>query len=61
MQQRAIILSQTTEQQTEDNTSKILSQPVELTEAQLLQVVGGSGPNGGWDTAAATAGPNGGW
>jgi len=60
MQQRAIILSQTTEQQTEDNTSKILSQPVELTEAQLLQVVGGSGPNGNWLESTA-AGPNGNW
>ena len=37
----------------------VSSQPVELTEAQLLQVMGGLGPNGGWDSIAA--GPNGGW
>jgi len=60
MQQRAIVLSQTTEQQAEDTTSKILSQPIELTEAQLLQVVGGGGPNGNWSDAVA-AGPNGNW
>ena len=58
MQQRAIVSSQSVEQ-TEDDTNKIASQPVELTEAQLLQVMGGLGPNGGWDSA--TAGPNGGW
>ena len=58
MQQRAIVPSQPVEQ-TEDNTVKPVSQPVELTEAQLLQVMGGLGPNGGWDSVAA--GPNGGW
>ena len=58
MQQRAIVSSQPVEH-TEDTTAKTPSQPVELTEAQLLQVMGGLGPNGGWD--AATAGPNGGW
>jgi hypothetical protein len=58
MQQRAIVSSQPVEQ-TEDNTAKTHSQPVELTEAQLLQVMGGLGPNGGWDSIAA--GPNGGW
>jgi hypothetical protein len=58
MQQRAIVSSQPVEQ-TEDETVKTASQPVELTEAQLLQVMGGLGPNGGWDST--TAGPNGGW
>ena len=64
MQQRAIISSQSVEQAEHTTTAKALSQPVELTEAQLLQVVGGGGPNGGWlttDTTASTAGPNGGW
>lgn len=60
-QPRAIISSQPAEQAEDTTTVKFLSQPVELTEAQLLQVVGGGGPNGGWDLAAATAGPNGGW
>jgi hypothetical protein len=60
MQQRAILSSQPVEQSEEITTVKIASQPVELTEAQLLQVAGGLlGPNGGWDSA--TAGPNGGW
>ena len=61
-QPRANVLSQATEQ-AEDTTVKIISQPIELTEAQLLQVVGGGGPNGGWTDAVATttAGPNGGW
>jgi len=61
MQQRAIISSQVVEQAEDTTNAKTLSQPVELTEAQLLQVVGGGGPNGGWATADATAGPNGGW
>jgi len=60
MQQRANIVSSQTAEQTDDTTVQILSQPIELTEAQLLQVTGGTGPNGGW-TDAATAGPNGGW
>jgi len=64
MQQRAIISSQPVEQAEDTTAAKALSQPVELTEAQLLLVVGGSGPNGGWATAvttASTSGPNGGW
>ena len=59
MQQRANISSQPVVEQTEDGTLKTTTQPVELTEAQLLQVVGGAGPNGGW--VEAVAGPNGGW
>jgi len=59
MQQRANISSQPVVEQTEDGTLKTTSQPVELTEAQLLQVVGGAGPNGGW--VEVVAGPNGGW
>ena len=60
MQQRAnIISSQPVVEQTEDGTLKTTTQPVELTEAQLLQVVGGAGPNGGW--VDVVAGPNGGW
>ena len=62
MQQRANISSQPVVEQTEDGClkTKTPTQPVELTEAQLLQVVGGAGPNGGW-AAAVAAGPNGGW
>ena len=41
-QPRANVISQATEQ-AEDTTLKIISQPIELTEAQLLQVVGGGG------------------
>ena len=59
MQQHTIVSSQPVEQ-VEDNAAKNLSQPIELTEAQLLQVMGGLGPNGGWADAVA-AGPNGGW
>ena len=61
MQQRALLSSQPVEQAEDTNTATTLSQPVELTEAQLLQVVGGGGPNGGWATTTSTAGPNGGW
>jgi len=59
MQQRANISSQPVVEQTEDGTLKITTQPVETDRAQLLQVVGGAGPNGGWDAAVAS-GPNGG-
>ena len=58
-QQRAIVSSQSTEQVEDTSIRKAASQPIELTEAQLLQVMGGLGPNGGWDSIAA--GPNGGW
>ena len=58
-QQRTIVSSQPAEQADDTNTVKALTQPVELTEAQLMQVVGGLGPNGGWSSVAA--GPNGGW
>jgi hypothetical protein len=61
MQQRAIVSSQSVEQVEDNTTVKNLSQPIELTEAQLLQVMGGLGPNGGWTAAVVTAGPNGGW
>lgn len=60
MQQRAFFVPESSES-TEDLAVKTVSQPVELTEAQLLQVMGGLGPNGGWTTDASTAGPNGGW
>ena len=60
MQQRATILSQPADRQTEETTTKTLTQPIELTEAQLLQVVGGLGPNGNWSDSSA-AGPNGNW
>ena len=62
MQQRAIVSSQPVEQ-TEDSSTivKALSQPIELTEAQLLQVVGGGGPNGNWAMTDSAAGPNGNW
>jgi hypothetical protein len=60
MQQRDIFAIESTDAN-EDTAVKALSQPVELTEAQLLQVMGGLGPNGGWTTDSTTAGPNGGW
>jgi hypothetical protein len=48
-QQRTIVSSQPVEHADDTtNTVKTLTQPVELTEAQLMQVVGGLGPNGGW-------------
>lgn len=58
-QQRTIVSSQPAEQADDADTVKVVTQPFELTEAQLMQVVGGLGPNGGWDSVAA--GPNGGW
>jgi hypothetical protein len=62
MQQRATTSSQPVEQAEDTTTTTTtLSQPIDLTEAQLLQVVGGLGPNGGWAAATSTAGPNGGW
>jgi len=60
MQQRDIVSSQSLEQAEDSPTVKTLSQPVELTEAQLLQVMGGLGPNGNWSDSVA-AGPNGNW
>jgi len=60
MQQRDVVSSQSVEQTEDSTTLKTLSQPVELTEAQLLQVTGGLlGPNGNWSDSAA--GPNGNW
>ena len=60
MQQRAIVSSQPVEQTEDSTTVKAPSQPIELTEAQLLQVVGGGGPNGNW-SLSVDAGPNGNW
>lgn len=60
MQQRAIVSSQPVEQTEDCTTVKTLSQPIELTEAQLLQVMGGLGPNGNWSDST-DAGPNGNW
>ncbi len=60
MQQRATVSSQPVEQTEDSTTVKSLSRPIELTEAELLQVMGGLGPNGNWSDLT-TAGPNGNW
>ncbi|HKX40215.1 MAG TPA: hypothetical protein VJO99_03590 [Burkholderiaceae bacterium] len=60
MQQRAIVSSESLQQVEQESVTKTPLQPVELTEAQLLQVAGGlTGPAGGWDSSSA--GPAGGW
>jgi hypothetical protein len=57
MQQRATVSSQSVKQVEDVPTDKGLSQPVELTDAELLQVGGGLSPNDNW----ATASPNDNW
>jgi len=56
-QQRAIVSSQSAEQVEDTSIRKAASQPIELTEAELLQVGGGLSPNDNW----ATASPNDNW
>ena len=58
-QQRAIVSSESLQQVEQESVVKTPTQPVELTEAQLLQVAGGLGPAGGWNSLAT--GPAGGW
>jgi hypothetical protein len=59
MQQHANIVVESVEAREEDTALKT-AQPVELTQEQLLQVMGGLGPNGNWSTTSV-AGPNGNW
>jgi len=43
------------------STSIPASLPVELDDSELSQVVGGSGPVGGWGCERISTGPVGGW